>query len=293
MSIPLIVTAPVFVAADATETKTLKSINTEFQKCVSLIYEVDRTGFSGTLDFQTATPPGGTSANSLWTELDSETSADARPSNDQISWTADTGRNRYLVPISGVEPRVVMTRSAGTVTVNVTGYGVPLASPVITVIGSRADGSSVASAGRPVLVAGQDGTNVQTLLTETTGRLDVALHSNAASVVKTVRAINISSTTRATVLTPTSGKAARILSVNIVHEGTTSNGLEVYFSTGANITTTAGKEITEERAASIGTYAIGWNDGAGPVGAVNDVISMRGTASVAENVTIIVTYREE
>ncbi len=118
-------------------------------------------------------------------------------------------------------------------------------------------------------------------------------YPEGASEVKTVRATNTSSTTRATALTPTSGKKVRVISVNIAFNGATSNGLEVYFGTGANIGTTGGKEITEAHQAAIGPVFEAWPDGAGPVGAVDDVVSIRGTASVAEDVELTLVYREE
>ena len=143
----------------------------------------------------------------------------------------------------------------------------------------------------PTLADGDNGY----LLVDAAGRLivDARVRDPDASEVKTVRATNNNSTTRATALTPTSGKKVRVISVNIAFEGTTSNGLEVYFSTGANIGSTAGKEITEVHQAAIGPVFEAWPDGAGSVGAVDDVVSIRGTALVAEDVDLILVYREE
>ena len=139
-----------------------------------------------------------------------------------------------------------------------------------------------------------DGDNVY-LLVDAAGRLivDSRAADPAASEVKTVRATNNNSTTRATALTPTSGKKVRVISVLIAFEGSTSNGLEVYFATGANIGTTGGKEIGEAHQAAIGPVFYAWPDGAGPVGAADDVVSIRGTAAVLEDVNLILTYREE
>ena len=144
----------------------------------------------------------------------------------------------------------------------------------------------------PAAVA--DGDNTY-LLVDSNGRLiiDSRAADPAASEVKTDRSTNNNSTTVATALTPTSGKKVRIISVLIAFEGSTSNGLEVYFGTGANIGTTGGKEIAEAHQAAIGPVFFAWPDGAGPVGAADDVVSLRGTAAVAEDVDLIVTYREE
>ena len=139
-----------------------------------------------------------------------------------------------------------------------------------------------------------DGDNVY-LLVDSAGRLLNKPYGGdaGASEIKTVRAVNTSSTTKATVLTPASGKKVRIISVNIDFTGATSNGLEVYFGTGTDISTNAGKEITEGRQAAIGPIFEAWPDGGGPIGAADDIVTMRGTASVAEAVNIIIAYREE
>ena len=113
------------------------------------------------------------------------------------------------------------------------------------------------------------------------------------SEIKTVRATNNNSTTRATALTPASGKKVRVVSVNIAFEGGTSNGLEVYFDDGANIGTNAGKEITEAHQSAIGPVFESWPDGAGPIGGADEVVSIRGTALVTEDVNLILVYREE
>ena len=124
MSIPLIVTTPVFTDAVASSTASLFTINYEFQKCVSIVYEVATTGFTGTLDFQSSIPPTSTQRNVAWVELDDEGSPHTAPSNDTVAFNGETANHRYLVPISGIQPRVVMTRSGGTITVAAVGYGV-------------------------------------------------------------------------------------------------------------------------------------------------------------------------
>lgn len=127
------------------------------------------------------------------------------------------------------------------------------------------------------------------------GRLSVVgpNHTKDASEVKTVRVTNTSANTVATVLTPTASTHIRIIAISIDFNGTTSNGLEVYFGDGTNIGTNAGKEIFEARQAAIGVVYIAFPDGAGPRGGPTEIISMRGTASVAEAVNLIVYYREE
>ena len=124
MAIPLVVTESVFASASASSTVLLTTLNTNFAKAVSMVYEVILTGFTGTLDFQATTPPNGTQRNIAWVELDREDSEDLSPTNDQLTFAGLTKTRRYLVPISGVSPRVVMTAAAGTITVNAAGYGV-------------------------------------------------------------------------------------------------------------------------------------------------------------------------
>jgi len=127
------------------------------------------------------------------------------------------------------------------------------------------------------------------------GRLTIVgpNHTKGASEVQTSRATNTSSTTRVTVFTPTASTHVRIIAISISFNGTTSNGLEVYFGDGTNIGTNAGKEIFEARQAAIGAVFIAFPDGAGPRGGLTELVSMRGTANVAEAVDLIVYYREE
>lgn len=122
---------------------------------------------------------------------------------------------------------------------------------------------------------------------------DNILYVPGSSEVKSVRISNTSSTTTVRAVTPGPGLVLRVISVEMVHAGATSNGLEVYFGTGANIGTNAGSEITERRAAAIGSDFRSWPERGGPVGGPGEPISTRGTASVAEAVTCIIHYREE
>ncbi len=119
------------------------------------------------------------------------------------------------------------------------------------------------------------------------------LYVPGSSEIKSSRATNASSTTKAEWLRPSHGFRIRVLSIEVVHAGATSNGIEVYFGDGTNISTNSGKEILEERSAAIGSLFRSWPDGAGPVGDPGEPITYRGTASVAENVTLIIHYREE
>ncbi len=115
-----------------------------------------------------------------------------------------------------------------------------------------------------------------------------------ASIVKSVRG-TIGSTTRATLLTPSSGKKVRIISVEVTGQDTAAHNVEVYFSTGANITTTAGKEIAEPLVdiTDAPNYHEPSPDGGGSIGAIDDVVSMRCSTAPTTASIVHVKYREE
>lgn len=119
------------------------------------------------------------------------------------------------------------------------------------------------------------------------------LYVPGSSEIKSSRATNNNSTTKAEWLRPSPGFRIRIISIEVVHEGATSNGIEVYFGDGTNISTNAGKEILEERSAAIDSLFRSWPDGAGPVGDPGEMITYRGTSAVAEDINLILHYREE
>ena len=116
--------------------------------------------------------------------------------------------------------------------------------------------------------------------------------SEVKSVLKTTAS---NSTTRVTVLTPTSGKKVRIISCHARSGSTTGTGIEVYFATGATILTNAGKEIVETvlDITDMPSIFLVWPDGGGPVGAVDEVISLRTGADITNNVVVVIHYREE
>ena len=106
------------------------------------------------------------------------------------------------------------------------------------------------------------------------------------------------STTRVTVVTPTSGTKIRIISVFFRSTSATSSDLEVYFAAGAGIITTVAKAILGGIMGRTGSdfHALlfaAWPDGGGPVGAVNDVLSLRTSVNITTEGQLIVVYREE
>jgi len=110
----------------------------------------------------------------------------------------------------------------------------------------------------------------------------------------TANIANSGSTTRQDGIYPSCpGKALRVIGVNIVFHGATSNGMEFYFGDGTNLGSNAGKEVSEIRQAAIGRKNRWWPIGAGPIGGPGERLSFRGTADVDESVSAVVYYREE
>lgn len=124
----LIVNNMVWAAQALTATKTLVSVSAEYQKCLSLIIEIETAAFSGTLDIKGRANPDGTYTNLAYQEIDID--GTRAPTNDQLSYTTSTARTRYLVPLAAFDTELVMTRSAGSISVRVTGSGMPIILPM-------------------------------------------------------------------------------------------------------------------------------------------------------------------
>ena len=116
-----------------------------------------------------------------------------------------------------------------------------------------------------------------------------------ASEVKAVRETISNTTTRATAATPTSGKKIRIISVIISYDSTTATAAEVYFDTGTDIASDETKAIAESFMVSpeYRVVSFTWPDGGGPVGAANDVLSVREGTGVVATLSFVIHYREE
>jgi len=117
-----------------------------------------------------------------------------------------------------------------------------------------------------------------------------------ASDVKATRKLTVAaSSTRVTLLTPTTGKKVRILYVFLITESGTVTQFELYFGTGANIGTDVTKYVLESLLDLIDlpSIQVGFLDGGGPVGAVDEVVSMRTAADISSSGTFAILYREE
>ncbi|KKM27273.1 hypothetical protein LCGC14_1576380 [marine sediment metagenome] len=129
-----------------------------------------------------------------------------------------------------------------------------------------------------------------------TDRLNVNVYRDGASEVKSARVdVAATSTNRVTLLTPTSGKKVRIVSAMFLTASSTLTGVEIYFNTGASITTNAGKEILNAILQDTveANWGLVWPDGGGPVGAVDEVVSIRTSIDIGIFATALIHYREE
>ncbi|KKN36989.1 hypothetical protein LCGC14_0768000 [marine sediment metagenome] len=127
-------------------------------------------------------------------------------------------------------------------------------------------------------------------------RLNVNVKIAGASEVMGIRKrTDDPSTTRVTAVTPTSGKKIRLISCQTRNLADTLAAMEVYFGTGANIATNPDKVILDTvlRVTVMSTYGVAWPDGAGPVGAVGEVVSVRTSQNVTTQGVTVIHYREE
>ncbi|KKL51163.1 hypothetical protein LCGC14_2298220 [marine sediment metagenome] len=129
-----------------------------------------------------------------------------------------------------------------------------------------------------------------------TDRLNVNVYRDGASEVKSAFA-NVAATSinRLTLLTPTSGKKVRIISVMVFTASVTLTAIEMYFGTGANLLTNAGSEILNciLQATVEDNTTMVWPEGGGPVGAVDEVVSIRTSIDIGINAGGLIHYREE
>ena len=105
-------------------------------------------------------------------------------------------------------------------------------------------------------------------------------------------------TTRATLITPASGKKIRIIGVLWTRTTTAANDrAEIYFGTGASMATDATKAISEMYTISadpdIEHIREAYRSSDGPVGAVDEVVSHRHAATAVDSVEHIIVYTEE
>lgn len=119
----------------------------------------------------------------------------------------------------------------------------------------------------------------------------------ASEVQAHTAAVTVNETTRSTQITPTSGARIRILFVGTYLRADGNVEFECYFGTGANVDTTPANAIAryaQSRDVTNNTQNlpfVSFPDGAGPIGAVDAVVSVR--AASLDNYNLIILYREE
>lgn len=180
--------------------------------------------------------------------------------------TINQGGNSAIVSGAGalkVDGSAVTQPVTGTLAATQSGtWTVQQGTPPWSVVGAAADGAAVT--GNPVLVAGQDGTNVQSILTDSTGRIVIASAASAAQNGFSAGDIILASTTptaiRSTTYTEPSVGAQRSIAssnVNDTSAGTGARTVRVTYYT-LNAGTVAGpftETITLNGTSSVNTIA--------------------------------------
>jgi hypothetical protein len=116
MSLPYVVSEEVWNAKAVSQTKELKS---EFERCQVIVVEITTVGFSGTLDIQGKLHEISGFVNVPYIRQDVHTLQ--TPAVAQLSLTTDTSSYRYVILGYWRKFQLVMTRSAGTITLAVVG----------------------------------------------------------------------------------------------------------------------------------------------------------------------------
>jgi hypothetical protein len=116
-----------------------------------------------------------------------------------------------------------------------------------------------------------------------------------ASIPKIFNDVLNPTSTRATLITPTSGKKIRIISFNAMSKAGDFRKVRFYFGSGAafDTSTTTGIGIVAGYSSLQGFAGMAFPDGAGPVGAVDAVVSWISDGSLAPEYDLVITYREE
>jgi len=128
------------------------------------------------------------------------------------------------------------------------------------------------------------------------GQLSVSPAIPGASAVQQFRKLTVSdSTTRATLIAPASGKKIRVLSILWQTGSTTAATFHNWFGTGAAPSTDETKIFFNPRLDDgIQAWATqSWPDGGGPIGAVDEVVSMATGANISGSGTCLIVFREE
>lgn len=320
MAIPATFQGTVFDAIEATTTVELTSttLPSFVELAHHLLLEVVGDGSANyALDIQGRVSPDGTYTNLDYIEI--EKAGAAALSTSQLT-VNDTTTRFYLVPNPPRFVQLVATRSAGALTVIVSGSTQPLNQYLLTtargsiyVEGPTAD--DAAQAGQPLQVGGliddtspntgnegdvklarvsTDGNWLTELYIDNSQLKPISAMPGASEVKQARGPVAGASTSRQDVVTASAGKKIRLISVSMSFDSSDITGFEYYFGDGANITSNAGKEIADFRIdQDVNPIVVmSWPDGAGPVGAADDEFSFRAVAANG-NPRLDVIYREE
>ena len=100
---------------------------------------------------------------------------------------------------------------------------------------------------------------------------------------------------RATLATPATGKRIRIISLEVLSYGLSTDPAVAYFwfGTGAQYTTAPSKVIASPSPGRNRGVFLVWPDGAGPVGGVDEVVSWNTQVETETGLRATLHYREE
>ena len=140
-----------------------------------------------------------------------------------------------------------------------------------------------------------EGNQIVELYKDNNALSPIAAMPGASEVKRAYKGSVSDSTTRVTIFTPTSGKKIRIISIDISTLTPTAALVEIYLGTAASAGTDDTKHITQPYLdLDLDGHAFrSWPDGGGPIGAVDEVLSLRTDTNVTTSVRVQITYREE
>ncbi len=167
-------------------------------------------------------------------------------------------------------------------------------------IGGSVDDTSPSTAGEGNVRrfrASPEGNFIVELYKDSDALSPISATPGASEVKSLYFATTAPSTARKTLVTPTSGRRIRVISIELSNNSgaNTRTGLQVYFGTGADIATASAKAIAYAQVDrdNYGNIYRSWPDGGGPVGAVDDAVSMVTGADVGSDCFGVIHYREE
>ncbi len=139
------------------------------------------------------------------------------------------------------------------------------------------------------------GNQIVELYVDNTPLLPLAAMPGASEVKSATASIGATSVNRGTLATPTADGRIRVISLEVLSYGLVTDPAGVYFwfGTGAKFTTAAGKAIASPSPGVKGSVFLVWPDGAGPLGAVNEVVSWNTQVETETGLRATLHYREE